>query len=132
MEKILFVCWGNVGRSQMAEAFYNTLNQTPDSWSAGTDTTIHERHIHPTKNIINVMKECNIDVSKQDVKIITQKTIDESETIIVMCKKDKCPDFLLTSDKTIFWENIVDPEHMSLDDTFKIREEIHAKVKQLI
>lgn len=132
MKKILFVCWGNVGRSQMAEAFYNTMTQTSDSWSAGTDTTVLQRHTHPTKTIIDVMKESNIDVSNQDVKIITQNIIDESETVIVICKKNKCPDFLLSSNKAIFWENIEDPSEMSLEDTRVVREKIHEKVKQLI
>ena len=34
--KILFVCEGNMMRSQMAEAFYNELTGTRDAISAGT------------------------------------------------------------------------------------------------
>lgn len=37
MAKILFICSGNVGRSQAAEGFYNHFTHSNDASSAGTN-----------------------------------------------------------------------------------------------
>ena len=42
--KVLFVCRGNVGRSQMAEAYYNFFTKSNMATSAGTDPTTPARY----------------------------------------------------------------------------------------
>ena len=37
MKEVLFICQGNVGRSQMAEGFYNHHRGENQAISAGTD-----------------------------------------------------------------------------------------------
>lgn len=131
MKKILFVCLGNVGRSQMAEAFYNHFTNSTDAWSAGIQKDTPLKYPHPTPKIIDAMGEYNIDVSQAKVKTVTQDIVDNSEKIIILCKKEECPNFLLTSENTIFW-NIEDPFETSLDNTRKIRDQIKAKILTLI
>lgn len=70
IEKILFVCYGNVGRSQMAEAYYNHFTKSTKVISAGTDPTTSARYSKPSLEIIKVMKEEGIDISKNKVKMI--------------------------------------------------------------
>lgn len=50
IEKILFVCYGNVGRSQMAEAYYNHFTKSTKAISAGTDKILNLKEI----NIVDV------------------------------------------------------------------------------
>jgi len=62
--KVLLICRGNVGRNQMAEAFYNSLTNSKDAKSAGTyadnpGQTLGERKKQRPGNsfVIDVMKE---------------------------------------------------------------------------
>ncbi len=77
------------------------------------------------------MKEENIDVSHQKVKLINRDFVDEAERIFVMCGKDLCPDFLIHSDKVIYWQ-IEDPYQMSINDMRKIRDQIKVKVQSIL
>gem|GEM_PF-6183109 len=77
------------------------------------------------------MHELDIDISQAKVKTISQKIIDESENIIIMCKKEQCPNFLLKSKDIIFWD-IDDPFEMLLNDTRIVRDIIKGKVFSLI
>jgi arsenate reductase len=130
-KKALFVCHGNVGRSQMAEAFYNHFTQSDDAWSAGIDLTTPKRYPHPAEIIIKVMKEENIDISNKKVKIVTKEMAENSDEIFVMCKREDCPDFLLNHNGVTFW-NIKDPYKAGSDATRRIRDLIKYKVLSII
>lgn len=127
--KILFVCIGNVGRSQIAEAFYNFFTNSNDALSAGTNApTIYK---NPSEEIIEVMKEIGIDISKNKVKQLTESMVDKAEKIIIFCKKDLCPQFLLSSKKAEFIE-IPDPYQSSLENHRKVRDAIKLEVKKIV
>lgn len=131
MDKILFVCFGNVWRSQMAEAFYNYYTKSKGSFSAWTDPTTPQRYSWPTKKICKVMKEYNIDVSKQKVKFINQNFLKKANHVFVMCNKSECPSFLLKSDK-VSYRKIKDPYKMWIDWIKKVRDQIKKKVISII
>lgn len=95
MKKFLFVCYGNVGRSQMAEAFYNHFTNSSSSWSAGIQEGTPAKYKNPAPIIVEAMLELGIDISQATVKTINQKIIDESERIIVMCEKNNVQTFYL-------------------------------------
>ena len=84
---VLFVCIGNSGRSQMAEAFFNKLSKTWKSFSAGTKP---DDNIHPYT--LRIMKEVEIDVSKQKPKPLTREILEKADKIITMgCGVDAIP-----------------------------------------
>ena len=68
MKKILFICAGNVARSQMAEAFYNYFTDSLDAISAGVLDFTPAKYGHPIPEVVEVMQEEGIDVSQKKSK----------------------------------------------------------------
>ena len=131
MVKILFVCSGNVGRSQMAEAYYNHFTKSRNASSAGTDSETPKKYSALPHEIIMLMKEESVDVSKNKVKLINDEMIKNADKIMVMCEKNKCPEMIIGAEKTTFWE-VTDPYKAKIDDMRKIRNIIKAKVLSLL
>jgi arsenate reductase len=129
--KILFVCRGNVSRSQIAEAYYNYFTKSNGASSAGVLDFTPLKYPHPAEEVVQVMKEDGIDILEQIVKVITEEMVNDADKIFIICKKEECPEFLLNSNKTTFWD-IDDPYNTSLGDHRRIRDEIKEHVKQLI
>lgn len=115
----------------MAEAFYNHLTHFVDSWSAGVQKDTPERYGVAAPQIVQIMREVGIDVSRAKVKTISPKMVKESENIIIMCKKEECPRFVLNAQNITFWD-IEDPFEMSLDAARKVRNEINEKILFLV
>src|SRR3989338_3696862 len=99
--KILFVCKGNVGRSQMATTLYNTLSQTHDSLFAGTH--VHEKEGQKIKEnpkaefVIAVMREEGADVSDCVRKQVTFQMVEQADKVVVMVDKEELPSYLTDS-----------------------------------
>lgn len=131
MKKYLFICYGNIGRSQMAEAFYNNFTGTTDSVSAGIKNLIEKYNGHPSKKIIQVMNEVGIDLSKQRVKQVKQIMLEEAKEVIVFCDKKLCTEEIINNPKVQFIP-VNDPAGNSVEQTRYIRDEIQRVVKSLI
>lgn len=131
MKKILFVCSGNVGRSQMAEGYYNHLTQTHDATSAGIDPSTPAKYPQLPDYICEIMAEEGIDVSHQQVKLITEHMTREAEEVFVMCPRESCPDYLVQSNKVTYWQ-IEDPFETNSDKLRKIRDQIKKKIRSIL
>lgn len=129
--KILFVCKGNVGRSQMAPAFFNLLSKKHKSIGAGTH--VAEKEGQPLHEfVIKCMAELGYDLSKNARKQLTLEMVKEADKIIVFdSKKQDWPDFLKNSKKVIIWE-IEDPRGGDLDVHRKARDKIKEKVQEFV
>lgn len=87
--KILFICRGNVGRSQIAEALFK--KEVGDSvlvYSAGTKLSGPEQAIGELtpgiNNVIDVMNEIGIDISKNIRKQVTEDMAKDADKIILV------------------------------------------------
>lgn len=76
---VLFVCKGNSGRSQMAEAFFNHEKKSSMAISAGSEPDLA---IHPST--VRIMKEVGIDLRGQKPKPLTLHSIRRAYRIIIM------------------------------------------------
>ena len=94
----LFVCVENSGRSQMAEAFFQKY--APKGYSAFSAGTQPSAEVNPLA--IEVMREFNIDISKQRPKILTEDMIICADIRVNMgcMDRDSCP--------TLFIHNLIE------------------------
>lgn len=126
MKNVLFVCVGNAGRSQMAEAFFNQLAQgKAKARSAGANPASEV-----SLTVIQAMKEVGIDISRNRTKKLTVDMIEQADKVITMgCSTENvCPaTFVETED----WE-LEDPKGQSIEKVREIRDQIKAKVEKLL
>jgi len=126
MRTVLFVCIHNSGRSQMAEAFFNQLAKgKARALSAGTapDTAVDS-------TVVEAMREMGIDISDSRPKALTPEMVEQVDKVVTMgCGVEGiCPaTFVETED----WE-LEDPKGKTLEEVRKIRDEIKAKVVNLV
>ncbi|GFP34349.1 arsenate reductase (thioredoxin) [Candidatus Hakubella thermalkaliphila] len=123
---ILFVCTENACRSQMAEGFFNYYNKNPDyqGISAGTNPS---GKINPVA--IEVMKEKDIDISRQSSKMLTPEMIMNSHQIYTMGCVQECP--ITPPDKTEDW-GLEDPAGKSREAFREVRADIEHRIKRLL
>jgi len=90
-KKILILCTGNSCRSQMAEGFLNSFDSNLIVHSAGTKPS---KQVHP--KAIQVMKELDIDLSKNHPKMVDQFLTESFDYVITVCDnaKETCPIFI--------------------------------------
>lgn len=135
--KILFVCRGNVARSQIAEVLLkNKLNNSFVATSAGTKLSGPEQpleELRPALNeVIEVMREIGIDISQNIRKQITEEMANDADKIIlVVDEHDPIPDYLKNSTKIMHW-HVLDPKGKDLDFTRNVRKQISDLVDQFI
>lgn len=85
---LYFLCTGNSCRSQIVEGFGKKyLGEKYEVYSAGIEA--HGLNF----NAVKVMKEVDIDISKQTSDIIDQEILNKADYVITLCgdANDKCP-----------------------------------------
>jgi len=88
--KILFLCTGNSCRSQMAEAWTNTLKGDQfEAYSAG----VEPKDVDP--RAVKVMAEAGIDISGQRPKDIDSLGVKQFDYVVTLCDnaRESCPYF---------------------------------------
>jgi len=134
--KVLFVCLHNSARSQMAEAFLNTLSgERFEAESAG----LEPGELNPF--VVKVMKEVGIDISgnKTDSVFEFFKQGRLYDYVIAVCDAataERCPLFPGVS-KRLYWSfanpaEFVGKEEEVLAATRKVRDQIKEEVETFI
>ena len=116
--KVLFLCTGNSCRSQMAEGFCKHYhNDLILSFSAGIET--HGLN----QNAVKVMAECDIDISKNESKLVDNFSNIKFDFVITVCghAHETCPLFIGNA-KVI---------HVGFDDPPKLAEKVENEEEKL-
>lgn len=131
--KILFVCKWNAGRSQIAEELFTQLSTDHIALSAGTHAQKYsgKRLKDFAPEVVAVMKEKGIDVSKKMPMQLTPEMAGFADKIIILTAKEDLPDYLKKSPKTVFW-NIEDGGGKDLEFHKRMRDQIEALVKNFV
>jgi len=98
--RVLFLCVGNSCRSQMAEGLLKDMRPDMDVMSAGSKPC----YVNP--NAILVMKELDIDISKQRSKHVDEYAGQDFDYVITLCaeaSEDICPSFPGKARQMIHW-----------------------------
>lgn len=109
MKKVLILCTGNSCRSQMAEGFLKSFDKSLIVYSAGTAPSFE---VHPLA--IEVMKEININISKNHPKSVSIFLNEEFDYVITVCggAKESCPTFT---------GNVKKKLHIGFDDPAEVK-----------
>jgi ACR3 family arsenite transporter len=124
---ILFVCVGNSGRSQMAEAFAKKYGL-----SASSAGTIPAKTVNPV--VVQLMQEKGIDIASNKPKMLTNEMIEKASLVVTMgCSVEAaCPRPMLAEmqKKLVDW-SLEDPKGKPVEEIRGIRDEIERLVVEL-
>ncbi len=119
---VYFVCVGNAGRSQMAEAF--ATQEGLEARSAGSRP---EAELHP--EVVEAMGEVGIDLSGRVPRGITLEDVEWADLVVTMgCGEDACP--VLPGKRYLDWD-LTDPIGLPLAEVRAIRDDIRGRVTAL-
>ena len=123
--RILFVCIENSGRSQMAEAFARRLGGgRVEAFSAGSRPS---GRVHP--KTLALMREIGYNLSDHRSKDLGEVPQGPYDFVVTMGCGDACP--WIPARNHIDWD-IPDPKNLPDDEFRKVRDQIAAKVEDLI
>jgi arsenate reductase len=121
MRRALFVCIGNAGRSQMAQAFYERLGGEARSAGSRPETELHE-------TVVEAMQDVGVDISSRRPKGFTDADVEWAEVVVTMGCGDVCPYF--PGKEYIDWD-LPDPAAMSIEDVRVLRDTIERRTAEL-
>lgn len=126
MKIVIFACVRNAGRSQMAAAFLNKLADPAKARALSAGTAPDDR-VHP--EVVTVMQEEGIDLSAARPQKLTTELAAQSELLITMGCRDKCP--YVPGLRRADWP-LPDPKGQPIDRVRAIRDDVRARVEALI
>ncbi len=126
MQKVIFACVHNAGRSQMSAALFNQFADPAKARAISAGTQPAE-HVHPV--VVDAMLEVGIDLRNAKPQRLTAELAREAQLLITMGCGDDCP--YIPGLRRDDWP-LPDPKGQGLDSVRKTREEIRARVLDLL
>jgi len=123
---VLFACVHNAGRSQMAAALFN-LEADPAKARAMSAGTQPGPHVHP--EVRDAMRELGVDLTQVRPQRLTDELAQQAQVLITMGCGDACP--VVPGAVRDDWP-LEDPKGKPLERVREIRDEIRARVRELI
>jgi arsenate reductase (thioredoxin) len=120
-ERVLFVCIGNAGRSQMAQAFYERAGGEARSRGSHAEEVLHPE-------VVEAMQELGIDLSDRVPHQLTDEDVEWADLVVTMGCGDACP--VLPGKRYLDW-SIQDPIGMPIEVVRQIRDKIAGLVREL-
>ncbi|MBT1544837.1 arsenate reductase ArsC [Curtobacterium aurantiacum] len=125
MPTVLFVCVHNAGRSQMAAGFLQHLaGDRVDVRSAGSEPA---DQLNPV--VVAAMLEEGIDIRREQPALLSTDAVRAADVVITMGCGDACPVF--PGKRYEDWE-LTDPAGLGLDAVRPIRDDVRARVQELL
>lgn len=126
MNRVVFACVHNAGRSQMAAAWFNQIAD-PEKARAVSAGTQPAQHVHP--EVIEVMKEKGIDLSSAEPRKLTTELAQGAAYLVTMGCGESCP--YVPGVPMLDWP-LPDPKGQDLEAVRLIRNEVESRVRALV
>ena len=121
MRKAYFVCIGNAGRSQMAQALYERRGGS--ARSAGSSPA---PEVHPV--VVEAMREVGAELGDRVPRALDRSDVEWADLVVTMGCGDACP--VLPGKRYVDW-NLPDPVGLCLEEVRELRDVIDARVAEL-
>ena len=138
--KVLFICYANVGRSQVAHAYFEKLSKH-DCESAGI--AVNERIAamklgsrklkdNPNQSSLRyIRRELGKEIGEKEKQQLVPEMINTADIVIVIAEKERWPGYLKECDKVLFWD-IQDPVDMAHESANEVYRQVQRRVEQLV
>jgi arsenate reductase len=121
LPRVLFVCVGNAGRSQIAQVLYELRGG--EARSAGSRP---EARLHP--QVVEAMREVGVDLNGRRPKAIERNDVEWAELVVTMGCGDACP--VLPGKTYVDW-SLPDPAGAPLEEVRRLRDRIERLVAEI-
>jgi protein-tyrosine-phosphatase len=138
--KVLFICYANIGRSQVAQAYFDTLSKHHSN-SAGIAVNerivamkLPSRKLKDNPNQISVeyiRREFGVDIAEKERQQLIPEMIDTADLVIIIAEKERWPSYLKEGGKVVFWD-IQDPAGLADDFASELYRQVRRRVDQLV
>ena len=126
MDRVIFACVHNAGRSQMAAAFFARMADPTRAVALSAGTTPGDR-VHPI--VVEAMREVGIDISRTRPRRLTDDLTRDAGLLITMGCGDECP--YVPGVQRDDWP-LDDPKDRTLNEVRSIRDDIQRRVQALV
>jgi arsenate reductase len=126
MDKVVFACIHNAGRSQIAAAFFNAMTN-PSVATATSAGTSPAHAVHPV--VVEAMREMGIDLAHAKPQRLTEELAGNATLLVTMGCGDECP--FIPGLTVLDWP-LADPANQSISDVRSIRDDIRSRVRELV
>ena len=126
MDRVIFACVHNAGRSQMAAAFFSMMADPARAEAISAGTEPGER-VH--SEVVQVMREIGIDLSANRPRKLTDELAHGASLLVTMGCGETCP--YVPGLNRDDWP-LPDPKGRPPDEIRSIRDEIRGRVATLV
>jgi arsenate reductase len=126
MNKVIFACIHNAGRSQMAAAWFRQLADPTKAVAVSAGTAPGPR-VHP--EVAEAMKEVDIDLSRAEPQLLTDALASDAQLLVTMGCGDACP--YVPGLERDDWP-LEDPKGKPIARVREIRDDIRSRVEKLL
>jgi protein-tyrosine-phosphatase len=138
--KVLFICNANVGRSQVAQAYFEALSRhRSDSAGIAANERIAAMKLvsrklkdNPNQSSMRyIRRELGRDIGEKEKQQLVPEMMTTADLIVVIAEKERWPWYLKECDKVLFWD-IQDPVDMAHESANEVYRQVQHRVEQLV
>ena len=126
MERVIFACVHNAGRSQMARAFFEQMAD-PSKAAALSAGTEPGTRVHP--EVLAAMHEVGLDLGAARPQLLTPALAAQASLLVTMGCGERCP--YVPGLKIVDWA-LEDPKGQPVERVREIRDDIQRRVGDLV